>query len=1036
MSRFHRRTRPGAVSAHNACGGRFRRSALAIGIAVMLAAPVHAQDAGNAPASDDAVNLDRVVVKGVRGAVIRAQEIKQEAAQIVDSVTAEDIGALPDRSVTETLKRVSGVTVTQFLARDDPDHFSAEGSGVMIRGLTQVRGELNGRDVFSANGGRGLSFEEVPSELMAGVDVYKNPSAEIIEGGLGGTVNLRTRMPFDDAGRRIAASVDYNHGDFAKKGNPSGSFLFSDRWDSDVGEFGFLANLSYSELATRSDGIQVEAFQRRNDEALLAGTDFDWVYIPGGVNWRTLDFERKREGAAFAFQWRPNEDTEFYTQFLRSKYNMQWREHAMTFGDQLQGADGAWRDNDILPAPNTQFTYDANGVFRSGYATRARQEIDWVNIDWDNIDWSQPWDPSITELCCGLEPYSLAFRTTNRLSKQETVTTDWSAGFRHFITDKLIARGDFQYVKSSSKPVDFSVIANTFLSNVYLDLTGKYPSLQLAAEREQLQDPASYSWLAAMDNLQDNRGEERAGRIDFEYTFDDGNWLRFARFGARIATREQINKDSGWDNWMPISATWATLDPGATGQYGSWDGGNELAWLDQYLTQYSEIYSMGNFFRGQVNVPGNLWYPNNAIVELANAGAAFPELYADRLAVGGQGWLPAVFNPEDTNHLRERTQAAYGVLYFENDDLLGGRTLDGNVGVRIVKTSTRANGFGQIPNLSGQTRLTPEVRERFDGSYFGINSATSYTDVLPSLNLRLHLTDKLQWRFAASKAIARPEFRQMTAWLPLRVGVDESCQPEQTGEPCGFEYLEGYSGSAGNPELEPMRANQFDTALEWYFGPANMLYATVFYKDVKGYFVSETRDEVIDGTSWAITRPHNLDKGKIQGFEVGWNQFFDFLPGWAKGFGIQANYTYVDSSGGRNANPEPNDPDGRRPQLDDLPLEGLSKRAYNVVGVYEYGRVSFRLAYNWRSRYLLTASETNLQLPMWADDFGQLDGSFFYNINDNIQIGIQANNLTDSITKVLMGPRLYADGYLDETLYPRSYFMNDRRYSAVLRARW
>jgi len=1026
-----------------------RRSAIALGVAAMLAAPAYAQVASDeAPSATaaDPTDFDTVVVKGVRGSVMRAQEIKQEASQIIDSVTAEDIGALPDRSVTETLKRVSGVTVTQFLARDDPDHFSAEGSGVMIRGLTQVRGELNGRDVFSANGGRGLSFEEVPSELMAGVDVYKNPSAEIIEGGLGGTVNLRTRMPFDEPGRKVAASIDYNHGDFAKRGNPSGSVLFSDRWQTGAGEFGFLANLSYSELATRSDGIQVEAYQRRNDPELLAGTGFDWVVIPGGVNWRTLDFERKRQGAALALQWRPNENTELYTQFLRSKYNMQWREHSMTFGDQLQGADGAWRDNDILPAPGTQFTYDANGVFQSGYATRRRGEIDWVNLDPDGqIDWSLPWEEieqnlHITSLCCGLQPYSLAFRTTNRLARQETVTSDWSAGFRHFITDKLIVRGDFQYVKSSSQPVDFSVIANTFLSNVFLDLTGKYPSLQLADDG-QLQDPAQYSWLAAMDNLQDNRGQAHTGRVDFEYSFDDGNWLRFARFGARVATREQVNKDSGWDNWKPISATWATLDPGATGQYGSWDGGGELAWLDRYLAQYSELYTMGNFFRGQVNVPGNLWYPTDAIVELSNAGAAFPPLYADRMASGGDGWLPAVFNPQDTNNQYERTQALYGVVYFENDGLFGGKTLDGNVGVRVVKTSIRNDGYGQAPDLSGETRLTPEIREAFVGQYFDINSRSSYTDVLPSLNLRLHLTDKLQWRFAASKAISRPDFRQMTSWLPLRIGVSQECHAGADPAlppppPCGPEYLEGFTGSGGNPELEPMRANQFDTALEWYFGPANMLYATVFYKDVEGYFVTQVRNEEIGGITWAITRPHNLDTGRIQGFEVGWNQFFDFLPGWLSGFGMQANYTYVDSSGGSNMNPDPNDPDARRPQIDNLPLEGLSKRAYNLVGIYERGRLSFRLAYNWRSRYLLTASETNLQLPMWADDFGQLDGSFFYNINDNIQIGIQANNLTDSVTKVLMGPRPYADGYIDGTLYPRSYFMNDRRYSAVLRARW
>src|SRR5690606_2282745 len=247
-------------------------------------------------------------------------------------------------------------------ARDDTDHFSAEGSGVMIRGLTFVRGELNGRDVFSANGGRGLSFEEIPAELMAGVDVYKNPSAEIIEGGLGGTVNLRTRKPFDEQGRKIAGSVDYNYGDKAKDARPSASFLFSDRWQTGVGEMGFLANLSYSELATQSDGIQIQPYSRRGRrpaeqpegldcatapegcyhydweletwmpnegqrDDLLAGTDFDHVFVPGGVNWRRTDFERKRQGGALVFQWRPSDDTEITTQVISTKYDMNWREH-------------------------------------------------------------------------------------------------------------------------------------------------------------------------------------------------------------------------------------------------------------------------------------------------------------------------------------------------------------------------------------------------------------------------------------------------------------------------------------------------------------------------------------------------------------------------------------------------------------------------------------------------------------------------------------------------------------------------------------
>jgi len=121
----------------------------------------------------------------------------------------------------------------------------------------------------------------------------------------------------------------------------------------------------------------------------------------------------------------------------------------------------------------------------------------------------------------------------------------------------------------------------------------------------------------------------------------------------------------------------------------------------------------------------------------------------------------------------------------------------------------------------------------------------------------------------------------------------------------------------------------------------------------------------------------------------------------------------------------------------DLPLEGLSKRSYNVVGIYEKDKLSFRLAYNWRSRYLLTSSDVITQLPTWNEDFGQLDGSFFYNINSNIQVGLQVNNITNSVTHLTTGPRLYpTDGYLDTTTYDRAWFMNDRRYSAVLRASW
>src|SRR5690606_9124404 len=513
--------------------------ALAMGVALVLAGTAaQAQEANtSSSSSEQAVELETVQVTGLRGSLMRAQDLKQEAEQIIDSVTAQDIGAMPDRSVTETLKRVSGVTVTGFAARDDTDHFSAEGSGVMIRGLTFVRGELNGRDVFSANGGRGLSFEEVPSELMAGVDVYKNPSAEIIEGGLGGTVNLRTRKPFDEPGRKIAGSLDYNYGDKAKDARPSASFLFSDRWETGVGEMGFLANLSYSELATQSDGIQIQPYSRRgrtpaeqpeglpNGEGwvydweqeawvssdsqrdlLLEGTDFDHVFVPGGVNWRRTDFDRTRQGGALAFQWRPNEDTEITTQVITSKYDITWREHFMEYagageanntdnwtGDpnyydnSYDGGDGlADRTNKIIPMPGTQFMYDSRGRFLKG-AIRLG-------------GWRGSPDDATPSMYQGP---GIQFAVGNRYNVQTSQTTDWSTSLRHYLTDKLIMRADVQYVKAESEQVDFSVHTSTLLEGINLDLTGKYPSVTLDDPNYALQRE-NYFWRSAMDHLADN----------------------------------------------------------------------------------------------------------------------------------------------------------------------------------------------------------------------------------------------------------------------------------------------------------------------------------------------------------------------------------------------------------------------------------------------------------------------------------------------------------------------------------------------------
>jgi TonB-dependent receptor len=156
-------------------------------------------------------------VVGVRKSLETSQQIKKNADTVVDSITATDIGAFPDKSVAEALQRVPGITVSRLQSSDDSSHFSAEPAGVLIRGLTQVRTEFNGRDSFSADAARGLNFNDISPELMAGVDSYKNQTAEMIEGGIAGTVNLRTRLPFDSKDQVISLSGKANYGDRSKK---------------------------------------------------------------------------------------------------------------------------------------------------------------------------------------------------------------------------------------------------------------------------------------------------------------------------------------------------------------------------------------------------------------------------------------------------------------------------------------------------------------------------------------------------------------------------------------------------------------------------------------------------------------------------------------------------------------------------------------------------------------------------------------------------------------------------------------------------
>ncbi|MET0754914.1 MAG: TonB-dependent receptor [Pseudoxanthomonas sp.] len=962
-----------------------KHSAIALGIAALLSANAHAQDAQDAnepapaPAATKTTDLDKVVVTGIRGSVYRAQDIKRDADTFVDSVTALDIGALPDRSITETLSRIPGVTIDRFLSVGDPEHFSAEGNGVAVRGLTQVRSELNGRDSFSASGGRSLSFQDVPSELMAGVDVYKNQKADMIEGGLGGSVDLRTFMPFDFEGSKFGMSMSVNRGDFAEKVHPSGSILYSNRWETDAGEFGILVDLAHSELATRTDGLFVRPFFNTSNTDLDGDGTNEQLWLPRGADWRTLEYKRERQGAYVALQWRPSDTLELFATAFQSNYDELWNE------------DAIFVQNDPLQV---------------------------------RVDASQPYEMDGNVFVSGrlLSNGDIPMGTDIRASHRESKTSDYSFGLKWTFSDRTELTTDLQYITADTRSLDSTVSLGLNVPYIDIDLSHGVPSISV--DEQFTANPGNYYWGFTMDHQDDNDADEVAWRADLKHSFDNAIFDSI-RFGVRLTDRDAHSIDTGYD-WQPVFQTWMQ----------GWALLNGMPGLDLNGTVNSSLVnliSFDNFYRGGASTPGAFYSP------VLDTALGFPNSYLDIHGAAipyygccyGQITPRNLADPQWGNVQKERTYAAYAMLNFGMDDA----RIDGNVGVRVVRTENSADGYLVYPN----NQLAPYLGA---GEIEPITAENSYTDVLPSVNVKWEPAENWIVRFAASKAIARPNFSDMQAYQQLSAAAKPGAEPEPGETTLPPDQMDLTGSSYDNPYLEPMKANQFDLSLEWYFDPdrGGMAWINFFYKDVKDYFRRQTELVSYPGADgnqydYLITRPVNVGTAKIQGAEIGWNQFFDFLPAPFDGLGMSANYTFIDSSTKvpNNLDVVPRDTDGSL--FDDLPADGLSKNSYNIAAFYEKGPWQVRVAYNWRSEYLLSVGPNGYnggdggiawKLPVYSDDFGQLDASIFYRFSDNVQIGLEMNNLNNAEQRTIM----------DQNGAGRrvtSWYVNDRRYAATLR---
>ncbi|WP_020210261.1 TonB-dependent receptor [Gilvimarinus chinensis] len=1054
---------------------------------------VYAQDA-----TVDEALVEEVVVRGMRQSIESAQDMKRFADTVKDVITASDIGALPDKSVTEALQRVPGVTIERFASSDDPKHYADEGTGVLVRGLDRVRSEVNGRDAFSANPYGGLNYEDFPAELLGAVEVVKNQTADKISGGIAGTVNLISRKPFDSDDQIISFTAKGNYGDYREEWTPSFSALFSDSWETSAGRFGFLVSGAYSEYKTRGDGVGLGNFHSRSDEYYRGSWDewgtlqgapgkvegyydgpcvpnaLGWMpecdgvpadlitaetaeappvdgdplpgqpagevwYVPANYHLSTAENDRERQGLTASLQWANNDETIVTTlEHISSEASLEWRERVIASGDRgfVSGTGNAvvWTEEDGRPITTTE-----DGFLTSGVGANAD-----IN-------------------------FPLQFRS--RWNYNEDTVEDTSFNVELNPTTRLKVVLDYQHVDSTQTTHNYNLTSRVRgdltaeVAPFFLDLRGDTPTIEYLNSRVSdptintvgdAPNPDLYLGNGMQQEVRSDASMD-AFKIDLEYTFDGP--LTAIKGGVYYSDKELEIGDTEYSNWTALGTPWVQGDRYNASPQQQPDLFERVSFADHYN---------GEVVQGEYN---SFLFPRMDLVEdFANTlrdGCGVWNAVGNASDGSGRCGIPyedmnnRIDGPFSVYQLsssgEERTEA-YIRGDFEFDNMA--MPLRGNIGLRYVSYQLESTGFEVLPPVDkrGTDSLAdviandyPDLYALADGSAEQSTvQGTDYDTVLPSLNLSLGLTDDLVLRFAASKALYYPSLLDSRNSMVVSLDYENVLQDpssgrdEETNPVVGLEDIE-ITAVSRNPYLEPEESVNLDLTLEWYFAPVGSVSLALFQKDLDNIIRNKTFAYELEhaGYTYPVSAygPDNTGSGTIRGAEFSYQQFYDFLPGAWSGLGLQFNYTYIDQDGLEDPlNESPADlifnNDGS--QVTDnrnsfrvfsgLPLQGYSDENLNIVGMYEYGDVSLRVAYNWRSEYLLTRRESEEFVPAYAEPVDHLDASFYYTINDNWKVGIEGSNLLNSETKTQY--QLNQEGDKTQALS----FTTDRRYALSVRA--
>ena len=990
-----------ADSARKKKWGTLLCSASAVSLLAALPMAAHAQEA-----DEDTLTQETVVVQGIRGSLERAMDIKRDASGVVDAISAEDIGKFPDTNLAESLQRITGVSINRV---------NGEGSEITVRGFGPGFNlvTLNGRTMptakvraigtrgnYGAGGDRAFDFSNLASEGVSGLEVYKTGEALLPSGGLGATINIKTRRPLDNPGTTLSLSAKAQSDQSNENGDditPELSGLAS--WTDNSDRFGVSVFGSYSKRDSGAPTMQINdwlvfdpaidgpvessSYVRGDGSTQItnAPKDGQLYAIAQDSRYDFSDISRERLNGQLVMQFKPMD-----TLTLTGDYT-----YARTEAEEMRYEQTNW-----FATPLDQLVFDNDGPVATAVFMQ------------ENNNGSK----------------DMGFEQTNRATKDELnslgFNADWEVGERgRIILDAHTSKSESGGNNPLGHTATFVSMAAPVILQHSVDFRGGTPIQSYTIDDSVrgngngVLDVGDLGSQVQRSNF--SRMENQVDEIDLRYIWEFDNSSLTVGGNYRDTEMDRFTRTTQQD-----LGSWGISNPGD---------------IEQFAPGIMESYCLSCLF------------DDLAVGQADPAFRGDPTKLFPLLQAAYPGSDINVSETADT--VQEEIKTLYAQFQMESEFL--GRPARMNAGVRYEETEVTSVTQQSVPSAilwaSDNDFLVVQSGAKED-----VSGSGSYDHLLPNFDFSVDVTDNLIARASFSKTIGRVAYSSLFA----STTADAPNRPTALGGQL--------TGSSQNPALLPLESDNFDVSVEWYYGDTSYVSLGYFDKKVKNFIgtgvvernlfglrdpasgvagsrsgdaldiisdlgvdqseanlftlvalidanggdtaaaQAEFQSNLVNGALpqsyvdqilsdadvspdandplavFGVSQPINNSEGNIDGLEFAWQHFFG-----DSGFGFQANYTMV--NGDVELDP------AASPAEDQFALVGLSDTA-NLTAIYEKYGFSARLAYNWRDTFLSATNEGGDRSGIYVEDYGQFDLNVSYDINEQLAVSFEGINLT------------------------------------------